>query len=157
VTAKKPDSELERRAEVVIPLTGELIALADPEQVAEALERLQEAKKQLDDVRSVLMDALRLEAERQGTKTLHLDGFKAVVSGGEKVEYDTLELADELRKLGLPEHRIGELIVETVNYRVDRRVAKSVATNPRYAEALERHSQVVPAPWRVTVEREDYF
>jgi hypothetical protein len=102
----------------------------------------------------VLEDALRLESERQGTKTLHLDGLTAVVSGGEKVEYDVEKLADLLREEGLPEHRLAELIVIQVSYRVNQAVARSVAAaNPRYALALEACKQIVPAPWRVSVKK----
>ena len=139
-------------ATLVVPWTGEVVSLAEPAQVCRALDQVRELKRELDHVRAVLEDALRQESERQGTKTLHLDGLTAVVSGGEKVEYDHLELIDELRDLGLPEQRIGDLVVETITYRVDQRVAKQLAgANPRYAEAIERHRHVVPDRWRVTV------
>jgi len=146
-------SEIEQRLEVVIPLTGELISLSDPVEVADALERLRAATDQLHDVRRVLEEALRFESERQGTKTLYLGDVKTVVSGGERVDFgDLQELADELREAGLPEERVGEVVVQT--YKVNQRVAKQVAAaNPRYADVIERHRQVVPAPWRVAVER----
>jgi hypothetical protein len=136
----------------VVPVTGEVIELGAPLQVALALETVRKAKRQLEEARGVLEDALRIESERQGTRTLHLGELDAVVSGGEKVEYDVVELADELRAEGLPEERLGELIVATVTYRVDARVARSVAaSNRRYAAALERCRRVLPAPWRVSV------
>jgi hypothetical protein len=85
---------------------------------------------------------------------LHLGGVTAVVSGGEKVEYEALELGQELRDAGLSERRRGELVVEAVSYRVDQRVARGVAaSNPRYAAALECCRRVVPAPWRVAIKR----
>jgi hypothetical protein len=133
-------------------MTGELVSLAEPKDVCRALEQVREMKRHLDHVRAVLEDALRQESERQGTKTLRLGDLTAVVSGGDKIEYDHHELADDLRDLGLPEQRLGELIVQTITYRVDARVAKQLAgANPRYAEALERHRHVVPDRWRVTV------
>lgn len=142
------------RNELVIPLTGELVPLDDPGRTAHALEHVRQLKRRLDEARVVLEEALRYESERQGTRTLHLGDVDAVVSGGEKVEYDELELARELRAAGLPESRLAELIVETVSYRVDARVARSVAaSNPHYAAALSRCRRVVPAPWRVAIKR----
>jgi len=147
-------TDLQPAAEIMLPLTGELVSLAEPVQVCRALDQVRELKRQLDHVRAVLEDALRLESERQGTKTLHLGELTAVVSGGEKVEYDFQELAYELLRLGLPEQRVGELIIQTVTYRVDQRVAKQLAgANPRYADAIERHSRAVPDRWRVTVKK----
>lgn len=138
--------------EIVVPLTGELVSLSDTRQVIDVLEQVRDMKRRLDEVRAVLEEAVRLESERQGSKTLHVDGMKAVVSGGSKIEYDAEALADELRDLGLPEDRVSALVVPTITYKVDGRVARSVATsNPRYAEAIERHRSVVPHYWRVTV------
>jgi hypothetical protein len=123
--------------EYVVPLTGELVALSDPLKVAAALEHVRDLKHVLDGARVVLEDALRLESVRQGTRTLHLGDLDAVVSGGERLEYDHVEL-----------------IVEVVSYKVDERVARSVsASNPVYAAALERCRRTVPAPWRVSVKR----
>jgi hypothetical protein len=138
----------------VVPVIGEVVELGEPAQVALALEAVRDAKRQLDEARTVLEDALRVESERHGTRTLHLGELDAVVSGGERVEYDVLELADELRAAGLPEQRLGELIVQTVSYKVGARAARSVAaSNPRYAAALERCRRVVPAATRVVIKR----
>lgn len=146
--------DLERAPEIVIPITGELVSLGDPLQVCAVLDQVRAMKRRLDEVRAVLEDALRLESERQGTKTLHLGDLTATVSGGQKYEYDHQALADELRELGLPEQRIGELIVQTVTYRVDQRVAKSVAAaNPQYAAAIWRNRRAVPDSWRVSVKK----
>jgi hypothetical protein len=139
---------------IVIPYTGEYVELDQPGQVAVALETVRRLKRDLDEARVVLEDSLRFASERAGSRTLHLGDLNVVVSGGERIEYDELELAQELRAAGLPERRMGELIVETVSYRVDQRVARSVAaSNPAYAAALERCRRVVPAPWRVSIKR----
>jgi hypothetical protein len=147
--------ELQRLdADLLVPLTGELVPLADPGRVAFALDQVREMKRDLDQARQVLEAALRVASEHAGTRTLHLGALTAVVSGGERVEYDAERLAQELAAAGLPPERLGELIVATVSYRVDQRVARSVAAaNPRYAAALERCRRVVPAPWRVAVKR----
>lgn len=146
--------DLERAGDLLVPITGELVDIGDPNEVCRALDEVRDLKRQLDRARVVLEDALRLESERQGTKTLHLAGYTAVVSGGTKTEYDIEELADELLDLGLPASRVAELVVATVTYRVSKTVAKQVAgANPRYAEAIDRHSRQVPDYWRVKVDR----
>jgi hypothetical protein len=95
---------------------------------------------------------LRLEAQRQGTKTLHLGDLNAVVSGGEKAEYDVELLIELLRRAGLPEERLSQAVVETVSYKVDQRVLRSVAgANPAYAAAIETAKTMVATPWYVAV------
>src|SRR5262245_6081889 len=146
--------DLERQPEIVLPVSGEVINLTQPTHVAQALDQVREWKRRLDEIRAVLEDALRLESERKGTKTLHLDGITAVVSGGEKVEYDTEKLADLLLEEGLPASRLAELIAIQITYKVNQAVAKSVAAaNPRYALALETCRTVAPAPWRVSTKK----
>jgi hypothetical protein len=147
--------ELERLTTTfVVPLTAEIVELGDPVQAAKALDTVRRFKRDLDEARVVLEDALRVASERAGSRTLHLDDMTVVVSGGDKVEYDVLELASRLRAAGLPEQRLTELVVETVTYRVDQRVARSVeASSPRYAAVLERCRRTVPAPWRVAIKR----
>jgi hypothetical protein len=148
-------TELEpRRESFPVPLVGELVDLYKPAEVAAALEAVREAKRQLDEARAVLEDALRVASEKAGTRTMRFGELEATVSGGEKVVYDELELAERLRAVGLPEARLAELIIETVTYKVDARVAKSVAAaNLRYAEAIEASRRTVPAPVRVSVKR----
>jgi hypothetical protein len=139
---------------IVVPLTGEYVELDEPAEVAKALDSVRRLKRDLDEIRATLEDALRVASERAGSRTLHLDDMTVVVSGGDKVEYDVVELAMRLRAAGLPERRLSELVVETVTYRVDQRVARSVAaSNPTYAAMLERCRRTVPAPWRVAIKR----
>lgn len=141
--------------ERLIPLVGQLVDLTEPAQVAEAVTTIRDAKKQLDDINRLLCDVLRLEAARQGTKTLRYGATKVEISGGEKTDYDIEQLQQRLRDLGLPEDRLAELVTETVTYKVNARVAKSVmAANALYGDAIGACKTVEPAPWyvRVTVE-----
>lgn len=145
---------IEQAPEIMVPLLGELVDLREPDQVAAALEAIRAAKRILDEARGLLEAALRLEAQRQGTKTLHLGNVDAVVSGGETVSYDCERLQEALRAAGLPEERLAQVVVETVSYKVDQRVARQLAAaNPAYAEALEACRIVAPAPWRVSIRR----
>ena len=99
------------------------------------------------DCEAVLLD----ESRRQGTKTLHLPAGTATISGGTELvwDFDTLE---QLREIGLPEQRYRELVVETVSYKVDARVAKQLAAaNPEYARIIEAAQSTVEKSWRVSV------
>src|SRR5580765_1053490 len=95
-----------------VPLTGVVVDLTEPHEVAEALHDLREVKRQLEDVRALLEAALRLEAQHQGTKTLHLGQLDAVISGGTRNDYDAELLQQLLRDAGLPEHRLAEAVEE---------------------------------------------
>ena len=144
--------QMEETPLIMVPLTGQLLDLTSPLEVAGALRDLRDVKRQLDELRSFLEGVLRLEAQRQGTKTLHLGSLDAVVSGGIRREYDAELLTVLLREAGLPEERISEAIVETVSYKVNQLVLKQLAgANADYAAAIELAQTFVDAPWRVTV------
>jgi hypothetical protein len=140
----------------LLPTTGELVDLRVAGEVARALDEVREGIRRLGELRSLLETVLRLEARRQGTKTLHLaGGLVATVSGGERVEWDIERLAEGLRGAGLPEDRLAQLVVETVEYKVDQRVARQLAAgNPAYAAAIDAARSTAPAPWRVSVKPE---
>lgn len=147
-------SFLEAGPEVMVPFSGELLDLRDLPKVAEMLVEVRDLKTQLDRLRSLLEDVLRLESLRQGTKTLHLGEFDAEVSGGSKTVWDTERLAVLLTEAGMSEQRLGDLIVTTVTERVDMRVAKQVAAaNSAYAIAIAACREVHPAAWRVDSKR----
>jgi hypothetical protein len=129
-----------------------VIDLTRPVEVAGALQDVREVKRQLDELRALLEGVLRLEALRQGTKTLHLGPLDAVISGGERSEFDAELLTERLRDAGLPEERIAEAVVQTVSYKVDQRVLRQLAAaNPAYRTAVDKSRTVVDTPWRVSV------
>jgi len=139
----------------VVPVTGQLVDLTQPAEVAGAIGDIDQAVRQLRELRDLLVETIVEECTRQGTKTLHLEhGLSAKVSGGTRPEYDLETLADLLRDAGLPEDRLEQLIVPRVEYRLDQAVARQLrGANAMYAEALNACRTDVPAPWRVTIER----
>ena len=143
---------------LAVQLTGQIIDLRNPSDVAQALGDLREAKRQLDGVIALLADVIRAESARQGTKTLHLEhGLTATVAGGTRPEYDLEVLADTLRAAGLPEDRLEALIRTEIRYRLDANVARQLrGANPAYAAALDACTTRVPAGWRVTIERKGH-
>ena len=148
-------SELETPHTAVVPVTGQLVDLTQPAEVAGAIGDIDQAVRQLRELRDLLVELVVEESSRQGTKTLHLEhGLTAKVSGGTRPEYDLETLAEMLRANGLPEDRLEQLITTRIEFRLDQAVARQLrGANPAYAEALDFCKTVVPAPWRVTIER----
>lgn len=144
---------IHEQPERLIPLLGQLVDLRKPSEVARAISAIRDAKRQLDEVRQLLEQVLRLESAKHGTKTLHLGDVDVVISGGSRWEYDAEALAADLRAAGLPEQRLAQVVVEVVSYKVSQRVlAQLAAANPAYGEAIERNRRRVEAPWRVAVD-----
>jgi hypothetical protein len=137
--------------ELVVPGTGEVVAPEDPAQVARALDGVLELARQLHEVRGVLTALLVEEAQRQGTKTLHLPGVSVTISGGTKLKWDVDKLR-ELTGAGLPDERLTAFLRPAVTYSPDGRVAKQLAgANPEYARIIGEARVDEPAPWRASV------
>ena len=154
--AEKRSTEIALPAEpIVLPHTGEILERDKPVELARALDNVRELARRLSRARAALEEALDEHARVQGTKTLHLDGLKAEVSGGSKIEWDHDLLEEGLLKAGLPEERLGELIKVEHVYKVNGNVVKQLAgMNDAYKDAIEAAKTTVPAPWRVETERE---
>jgi hypothetical protein len=136
--------------ELVDIRTGELVP-ATPEKAVELLGVAREMRGRLldlvKDCEAVILEASR----RQGTKTLHFEDATATVTGGSDLDWD-LDVLRELLAKGLPDARFNELVVATVTYKVDARVAKQLeAANPAYAAVIARARSRVEKPWRVSI------
>jgi hypothetical protein len=139
---------------LTLPVSGERIDLRDPVQVAEGLHQLRELGHQLDGLRELFCDVLRLESVRQDTKLLRLEGLTALVSGGTRIEWDAELLIGRLLEAGLPYDRLEEVVEGVVTYKVKTQVANRLAReNPAFAAAVRDARTDVPAPWRVAVKR----
>lgn len=136
----------------LVPVTGELVDLSDTQKVAAAWRTVKEAQDALRAARAELDAALIAESRRRGTKTFRLqDGLKVEVTGGAEIQWD-MEVLDELREVGLPEERFGELVAETVEYKVSSAVARQLeGASDVYAEIIGRARSRFPKPQRATV------
>lgn len=136
----------------MIPGTGELVDLADTAAVAHGLAALREFKQQVADADAALTEALIEESVRQGTKTLHFDTVKVEIRGGRAVEYDAELIEAGLRRAGMPENRIREIVVETVDHRVSAANAKQAASaSAAYRKVIEKGSVEVTKRQSVAV------
>jgi hypothetical protein len=137
---------------LLLPYTGTIVDLREPAEVAQALADVRDLKRRLDELRALLEGVLRLEAQRVGTKTLHLEGMDAVVSGGPRAEYDAELLMSRLRACGLPEERVAQAVVQTVTYKPNAAVLRQLAAaNQDYRRAIDASRTTVDAPYRVSL------
>jgi hypothetical protein len=139
--------------DVSVPGSGELVDLRDPIAVARALDTLREYERMVREVKEVLADRLREERHTQGVRQLDYDGITVKFSADTETRYDAEGLEDRLRAAGMPEARIGEIVVQTVERKVKAVEAKrAAAVNPAYAEAVELSREIVEKRQTVTVE-----
>jgi len=145
-------------SEIAVAAPAELVDIRDgslvpatPENAAELLTVVREMRNRMlglvKDCEAVLLE----ESQRQGTKTLHLSGGTATVTGGSELAWDVSELT-RLLAAGLPAERYDELVTETVSYKVNAAVAKQLeAANDLYGEIIRAARSYVDKPWRVSV------
>lgn len=136
---------------LLVPMTGEMVDVADPESCLRVLSEIRTLESRLKELKSELTVALAVEFERVGTKTMHLGGMKAELKGGEETVWD-VEVLEELRDLGLPGERMDALVTTEITYKVNASVAKQLASaNTRYAEVIERAKTKIPKSSYVTI------
>lgn len=137
----------------LVPWTGELVPLDDPEKVALAWDEMRRYEQAIKyQLRPALAAALAGYAKTMGTKTLRFGATELKLSGGPGSETTwDLEVLEELRAMGLPEERWDALVTETVSYKVNANVAKQLAAvNEDYARVIEAARIRSDRPWRVS-------
>lgn len=134
----------EVKADLLQPLTGELISPADVPALGEAIRALREHKSQIDVAIYAFTQAVVEASQALGTKTIRAGSMTIKVTGGDTIEWDVTELV-KLRAAGLPEERYAELVTEQVSYKVNASVAKSIeGSNPVYAKIIGQARVRVP-------------
>ena len=137
--------------QLVVPHTGELVALGKPDQCVRALAEIRALESQLREAKNELTFYLAQEFQRQGLKTMEFAGVKAELRGGTEIVWN-IEVLEDLRHLGLPEERFNALVRAEVSYKVNAREAQRIASsNERYAEVIARAKNVYQKPHYVSV------
>ncbi len=146
----------EESTELVVPGLGTVVDLTNPHDCALALADVRMVESAFAGTKKKLTEALVDAAKQRGTKTLHLDGeITATVRGGERIVYDAEEIELGLRKAGMPEDRIREIVKETVSYQVVAVEAKRAAgANPDYALVIDGNKSTIVADPHVTISRQ---
>lgn len=131
--------------------TGEILE-PTPENAAIALIALRNTRERINDLTAETTAWLVSEAERQGTKTFHVnDGMTVTLNGGVSEEYDPQDLMELLRSAGCPEDRIEAAVVAEITYKVNRSVLRQLKVNPDYRAAIELARREVEKPYRAQV------
>jgi len=145
----------EQSLELVVPGIGQVVNLDDYRECALAIDGIRDLETDLRYVKTELSRAIAHAASVQGTKTLELeDGRKVTVGGGTETVYDAEQLEIGLREVGMPEHRIRQIVVETVAYKVNAVEAKrAAAANPVYAGLVEMCRSENEKPATVSIRR----
>jgi hypothetical protein len=139
---------------VTMPLTGEVIDLANPHDVAQGVEAIDELNAKLTDLRQLFTMLLRAESKRQGSKTLHLDDLQVTLSPGYRNEYDGNELSTRLLAAGLPVERLEAMVQPILTWKVDgRKIRQLEAANPEYAAIIADCRTSAPVNVRASVTR----
>jgi len=133
-------TEIEARPawELVNIETGEMLP-ATAENAAVVLRAVRDMRARLTEIGDEATAFLVEESRRIGARTFHVEGGIVELKGGDGVDYDPQALAEGLRAAGLPEERVGEVVVQEVSYRVNRAKLRSVTgANPDYKAAASR-------------------
>lgn len=138
---------------ILLPFTGEVIERTDLPAVSKALSEIRDLEQALKQAKRWLTDALIEESERVGGRTFHFGDLKVELTSDHETSWDVTELI-KLRDAGLPEERYDQLVTEITTYKIDGRVAKSIASaNAAYAEIIERAKVKTPKTVYANVSR----
>lgn len=139
---------------VVVPASGEVVDLSNPAEVARALEAVETIAAQAAEAKRLLNGALvRYSTDVAVSRTFTIPGAgKFERTGGPRTEYERPdEIRRELLALGIPAERVAEIVVETVDRKVNGTEAnKAAKASPAVEEVLARHRRKIDAPYRVT-------
>lgn len=138
---------------VPLPHTGELVDLNSVEQVADALRQIREHISVVRRSETMLAEVLVSRSQRIGSKTMHVEGVgKVEVKGGKDITWDALGLKRDLLEAGMPPERVAEIVVETLDRKVNATEAnKAARASDAYREIIERHRTEFPKRASVTV------
>lgn len=144
-------SDQDASSMAIIPTTGEIVPLDDPEKCARALVEIRELERKLRELKRVLGESIVEYSRQQGSKTVRFEGVTAQVGSFTKTEWD-YEILSELVDAGLSEDRFNELVLMEVSYKINGSVANSISrSNENYAEIIRRAKKEIPRDATVTV------
>lgn len=138
-------TDLERPAEILNPINGEMVPVADTKRVALTVAMIREAKRNLDDHLAAITNAYIEVARIEGRRTFDAGDIGSLtLSPDSEIEWDFSALNDGLIEAGCPEERINQLIKVKVEYSVDGTVRRQLETNPVYAAVIAAAATRVP-------------
>lgn len=157
--------------DLIRPDTGELIPITEIHaglekltmdaiggemtEIADVLDALRRLDAEIASLKRLLQGEVGARGEHLGKKSLRLgDGRMLVISGGKETTVDPVKLAAALRRAGMPDERVDEIVTTTVTQKVNLVLAKqAAAANEKYARALKRCSTTREKATSVSIEK----
>jgi hypothetical protein len=156
VSEPSTDIEIREHETLTLPATGHLVNLHEPREVGVAIQDIQGLERALAEAKRTLKSAMvRYWSDSGLRKTFTIGGGRqAVISGGPRKVYDATAIRDELLAAGMPEERVGQIVVEEISYTVKAVEAKAAAAaNEEYAAIITRNTTEYEAPYDVAIRR----
>jgi hypothetical protein len=149
-------AEVAKREEVE-PLDVRLgeVDLSDHVACAQLLDEVRTLEGQLAGAKRLLTQAIVERAREEGVTSFDVPGrMKVEIRAGTRTTYSPEVLEERLRRAGMSDERIAEIVVPTVSHSVKATEAKKAAKmNPAYAAALEAASDTHEVSPSVTIRR----
>jgi hypothetical protein len=137
--------------DLVVPGTGEVVNLEDPNAAAVAYVRLDTLEREIKSARATVREALVRHSSTYGGNTMRIDAAEVKVTRSDEITWD-LGVLSELQDAGLPRSRWMKLVTVTVERKVNAVVARQIAkANPEYAAIIERAQDRRPKTPSVSV------
>jgi hypothetical protein len=136
-----------KQAIAPIPVTGEVVNLADPQEVGRVWDDLDEQIAQLVAFRKGLGQVMLAYMDSRARHTMTLGGVKVSGDRGDtETTYDVTVLPDLLAcDPPLPQDRYDELVKTKIEYTVSKREADAIAaSNPEWRKVIDRARQTRP-------------
>lgn len=157
MATKKGQSVEKRPVGEVKPLDQRLgeVDLNDHIECAKLLEEVRTLEGHLAVAKRSLTQAIVDRAREEGVTSFDIPGrMKVEIRAGSRTTYSPQVLEERLRKAGMSEERIAEIVVPTVSHSVNAREAKKAAKmNDAYADALHAAASTHEVMPSVTLRR----
>lgn len=135
----------------IVPATGEVVNLNDPEDVAKVLTRVRVLEAQLGEMKRLLTQELVAHTRHMGERTTTLPGGQRVVrEGGPVREYNAGEVERGLREAGAPDELIQRVVQRVITVKVNGTEAQKAArANPEYKRVIDAATTEVDKPYTI--------
>lgn len=141
------------RNDYMVPFIGTTLDLEKPDEVLQAYEDVNQALAMLADAKRQLTQVLVEHSKATGRRTVTVPGgARYERTGGPQTSYgNPAEIERKLLAEGMPEARVREIVVTTIDKKVDgRQAAMAARANPAYKAILDEHAVTVEKPYRIS-------
>jgi hypothetical protein len=138
----------------LVPLVGVQVDPDKPDEVVQAYEDVNAALRLLANTKRDLTALLVEHSIKLGRRTVQVPGgVQYERTGGPEVTYrDPADLARKLLEAGMPAARVREIVVTTIDHKVNGTQANAASrANPEYERIISEHRVTTERPYRISV------